>query len=480
MLGYTPGPTGQRLLESNKFGKLICGPVGSGKSTVALLDLLRRSVQQQPFSGLRHTKHLVLRNTTAQLKSTVKPIVTTWFETLVERRMGHWKLTDQIFEARFKLPDNTIVLSEYMLMAADTPEDVRRLLSLEVSDAWIEEGREVDEDVVAGITGRVNRFPPRITGGVTQPGVVVSTNAPPIGGYWHRTMTEPPENWEIFMQPPALLEDGALNPEAENLENLAPDYYDNIVQGKSAEWVNVYLKNKFGQGDSGKPVYRESFRKPFHVRSGLRPVLQSSPLVIGSDNGLTAGCAFMQQDPRGRINVLNEAFVPEGQTMGYESFLDRILIPKLVAEYPGFRRENIIFAVDPACFQRSQIDEKTIAAAIQQRGFRTWRPGTNDPERRIQSVEGLLARAVDGGPGFVFDAEKCPHSIHTMEWGYRWKKKPEGIVSTEVEKNFYSHQGDGIQYGAMFFNTHGTAQPGQPFYGRAPARKVVAASYVYS
>jgi hypothetical protein len=480
MLRYDASPTAQRMLDSRKFGQLICGPVGGGKSTVALMNLFRRSIRQVAFGGVRHTKHLILRNTMAQLKSTVKPMMTTWFETLVLRRMGQWKLTDQIFEARFRLPDNTVVLSEYLLMAADTPDDVRRLLSLEVSDAWIEEGREVDEDIVSGITGRVNRFPARVAGGVTQAGVIVSTNAPPIGGYWHGLMTNPPDNWDIFMQPPALLEDGSLNPDAENLENLAPDYYEQIVQGKSEEWVNVYLKNKFGQGDSGKPVYRESFKKRFHAKRGLRAVLQSQPLVIGSDNGLTAAACFMQQDARGRVNCLNEAFVPDGQTMGYESFLDRILVPKFLQAFPGWKRENVIFALDPACFQRSQIDEKTINAAILQRGFKTWKPATNDPERRIQSVEGLLARAIDGGPGFIFDEEHCPHAINSMEWGYRWKKKPEGIVSTEVEKNFWSHMGDGIQYGAMFFNTHGTAQPGQQFYGRAPARKIVPATYVYA
>jgi hypothetical protein len=468
------------MLDSRKFGQLICGPVGGGKSTVALMNLFHRSIRQQAFSGIRHTKHLILRNTMAQLKSTVKPMMTTWFETLVLRRMGVWKLTDQIFEARFRLPDNTVVLSEFMLMAADTPDDVRRLLSLEVSDAWIEEGREVEEDIVSGLTGRVNRFPARLAGGVTQPGVIVSTNAPPIGGYWHKLMTEPPENWDIFMQPPALLDDGALNPQAENLENLAPDYYDNIVDGKSEEWVNVYLKNKFGQGDSGKPVYRESFKKSFHAKKGLRPVVQSQPMVIGSDNGLTAGAVFLQQDPRGRINGLGEAYVPNGQTMGYESFLDRILIPKLAAEFPQFKRENIIFAIDPACWQRSQIDEKTIAAAILQRGFKTWKPPTNDPERRIQSVESLLSRAIDGGAGLLLDEEKCPHSINTLEWGYRWKKKPDGIVSTEVEKNFWSHQGDGIQYGCMFYNTHGVVMPGTQFTGRAPLRKIIQRPYAYT
>ena len=138
----------------------------------------------------------------------------------------------------------------------------------------------------------------------TQPGVIVSTNAPPIGGYWHKLMTDPPENWDIFMQPPALLDDDTMNPNAENLENLAPDYYDNIVQGKSEEWINVYLKNKFGQGDSGKPVFRQSFKKSFHAKKGLRPVLQSSPARhrLGQWSH-RSGAVFLQQDPRGRISM---------------------------------------------------------------------------------------------------------------------------------------------------------------------------------
>jgi len=161
-----------------------------------------------------------------------------------------------------------------------------------------------------------------------------------------------------------------------------------------------------------------------------------------------------------------------------ESFLDRILIPKLVSVYPGLRRDNVIFSVDPACYHRSQLNERTIAQAIMARGFRCFPAPTNDPERRIQSVEGLLARQVDGGPGFVFDEENCPHCINSMEWGFRWKKKPEGIVSTEVEKNHWSHIGDGIQYGAMFYNVHGAI--GTVFNGRPTVRKIRPVPYMYS
>jgi hypothetical protein len=478
-VNYVPGPTGLRLLQSRKFGKIINGPVGGGKSTVALMDLAQRSVLQEPFHNVRRTKHLIVRNTLAQLKSTVKPIIDTWFVTMTHGTMGQWKLTDNTFEVKMRLADGTFVWSEYLMMPADTPEDVKRLLSLEVSSAWIEEGREVDPEVTAGVEGRVNRFPARVAGGCTYPGVVVSTNAPPIGGYWHKQMTAPPSNYEVFTQPPAILDDGSLNPDAENLEHLAPDYYENLVSGKSEEWIDVYLKNKFGQGDSGKPVYRGTFKKAFHVsEKKLLPILQSiNPLIVGMDNGLTAAASFMQRDARGRVNLLAEEFVAEGVTMGVESFLDRQVVPRLVRDYANFKRENIIFVVDPACFQRSQVDEKTIAQAIMQRGFKVQRANTNDPERRIQAVESLLALQIDGGAALLIDPE-CTHTIATMEWGYRWKKAPEGIVSTTVEKNHHSHMGDSVQYGCLHYA--GIAALGSWFNPRGALRPVVPVRWAYT
>ncbi|MCP6280509.1 hypothetical protein NL459_28180, partial [Klebsiella pneumoniae] len=62
-----------------------------------------------------------------------------------------------------------------------------------------------------------------------------------------------------------MLDDGSINPEAENLKNLDPSYYDNLLAGKSEEWINVYLKNQFGAGDLGQPVFKTSYRKTFHV-----------------------------------------------------------------------------------------------------------------------------------------------------------------------------------------------------------------------
>lgn len=479
MLNYKPGPTGARFLQDKSFLKLIMGPVGGGKSTVCLMDLVQRAVQQEPFDNVRRTKFVILRNTIAQLKSTVKPMMDTWLVTMTKGTMGQWRLSDNIFEAKFRMPDGTIVHSEFVLMAADTPDDVRRLLSLECSAAWVEECREIDPDVFAGLQGRVNRFPSRIAGGVTYPGVICSTNPPPKGGFWHNLITSKEKGLAVFLQPPALLDNDTLNQNAENLENLAPEYYDNLIVGKTEDWINVYLKNRFGAGDMGRPVYKNTFKRSFHVaEKPLMAVAQGiKPLIVGMDNGLTAAAVVGQQDARGRVNILAEAYVPDGDSMGVESFLDKLLIPVLRAKFPHYRSENILFVLDPACFSRSQLDESTIAQAVMRRGYRALKASTNDPERRVDAVEQLLVRQYDGMAGFLIDPE-CTHTIDCVEWGYAYKKLASGLPSSQIEKNHFSHIGDALQYLALHYNTE--IRGGGSLMSNRQARTVERSTYFYA
>lgn len=449
---YVPGPTGARFLTSRKFIKIIGGPIGSGKSTVCLFDLLRRSLEQAPYKKVRYTKHIILRNTVAQLKATVKPLIDQWLVTLPAGKWGQWRLTDNVFELRLGLPDGTWVNSDFWLMAADTPEDVRRLLSLEASDAWCEEWREIDPEIFSGLQGRVARYPNRAMGGVTYPGVICSTNSPPMGSYHQQIMADPPDNVDVFMQPPALLEDGSVNPETENLENLDPSYYDNLIAGKTEDWIDVYLKNKFGSGGFGQPVFKTTFRLAFHVAKDQLKLVPTSryPVLVGMDNGLTAAAVIGQMDARGRVNIVEEAYVPEGQTMGVETFMDRILLPKLVAL--GVQPSHTRFVLDPACFQRSQVNEITIAMAVKSRGFDPVRAVTNDPARRIGAVEGLLMRSIDGGPGLLI-SPNCSWLTQAMDWGYRNKKLATGQLTAEPDKkSHYSHIADALQYLCLHYN----------------------------
>ena len=134
MFGYKASPSAQAFMDARAFGKVIMGPVGGGKSTAALFELLRRAIEQKPFKDVRRTKFIILRNTMQQLKSTVKPLIDQWFVTLPASPLGQWRLTENTFEIKVRNgSDGTTIHTEFVLMAADTPDDVRRLLSMECS-----------------------------------------------------------------------------------------------------------------------------------------------------------------------------------------------------------------------------------------------------------------------------------------------------------------------------------------------------------
>lgn len=481
MLNYVASPTGNRFLSSRAFLKLIMGPVGGGKSTVALMDLWQRSVDQTAFGGVRRSKWGILRNTNQQLKATVKPLIDAWFVDMPAKMggapAGQWRLTDNVFEMKLRLADRTIVHSEFMLLACDEPQDVRRLLSLELSGAWVEEAREIGEEIVSGLQGRVARFPSRAQGGVKYPGVIFSTNPPPQETFWHGFITDPPKTAEVFLQPPAMLEDGHLNLAAENLENLDPLYYERIVEGKKPGWIDVYIKNNFGAGEYGNPVYKDTFKRAFHVATTeLTPIPQSmNPLVVGCDNGLTAAATVGQRDAKGRVNIFAECFVPEGDSYGFETFLDRQLLPLLRLKFPQFRPENIIFSMDPACFSRSSLDEKTLAQAVQKRGFTVVKAYSNDPEKRISAVESLLGRQIDGGPGVLIDPS-CKALIKGFEFAYRFRKANASQSSPTPDKNHAANLADSCQYLAMAYETGVSGG----FNKRKAATPVKRGAYVYA
>ncbi len=469
-----PGPVAAQFMSATGIVQILTGPLGGGKSTCALFKLLAIALAQPVVNNRRRARHIILRNTGGQLRDTIKPLVDQWFVEAPEQALGTWNLTDLKFYLKMQLADETILDMELWCMAADTPEDVRRLLSTECTAAWVEEGREVNSEVFAGLQGRVGRYPSVMNGGVAYPCTLVTTNMPVVGSYWHDVMVNEPEGWDIFHQPAAVLEDLTLNPVREN-PYLPDGYYENQISGKSEEWINVYLKCRFGTDVAGLPVYRSSFNRSMHIaRAHYDPLRTPAyPIVVGMDNGLTAAAVLIQPNVRGKLIVLDECFVPLGQTMGVERFLDNLLIPLLRRQYYGCR---FIFRLDPACFDRQQYDEVTIAQGVQSKDheFVVLKSPTNDPEKRISAVEQALVRQIDG-EGYLQINPQCKHLINAMEWGYKYAARRDGSPNTNNDpvKDIYSHVSDACQYGVLHFIS-------PPVEQRRSARVIKPSGYVWS
>jgi hypothetical protein len=80
------------------------------------------------------------------------------------------------------------------------------------------------------------------------------------------------------------------------------------MEGKTNDWLDVFMRNKFGSGGFGQPVFRNTFRREFHVSPTQLAAVASSlhPIVVGMDNGLTAAAVVGQMDARGGVNILGE------------------------------------------------------------------------------------------------------------------------------------------------------------------------------
>ena len=86
--------------------------------------------------------------------------------------------------------------------------------------------------------------------------------------------------WAVFKQP------SGRSPYAENIDNLPDGYYD--TQGRSEEYIRVYIDGEYGLSSAGMPVYKY-FRPDYHMaKTGLRSISNGvRPVVIGMDLGLT-------------------------------------------------------------------------------------------------------------------------------------------------------------------------------------------------
>jgi hypothetical protein len=446
-INYVAPPTCAQFMKSAAFGRLIAGPVGSGKTTACLFELFRRACEQQPApDGLRYTRFAIVRQTLKQLKDTVLKDITDWLDGIAE----------------YKVSDNTIyitvgdVRSEWLLIPLDDPADQRRLLSMQLTGAWMSESIEMDIGIVSPLAGRLGRFPRGSQGAPTWFGMIADTNMPSEGSDWHRFMTDPPEDWQIFIQP------GGLEPDAENLAWLTqtaetiklpvghPDriaqgrtYYERFIRSNSPDWCKRYVHAQFGDDPSGSAVFRESFKRAFHVIDDLAPI-PGYPLIVGQDFGRDPCSVICQLDHKGRLLVLEEVLAED---IGLELHIERSLRPALMQErYFG---RPVAVVGDPAGRAKSSTYEETSFDALKRMGFAAFPAPSNDIDKRLRAVEAFLLAQRDGGAAILFDRDRCPTLIRAMEGGYRYAKTRSGVRRPVPNKNEFSHIADALQYAVL-------------------------------
>jgi len=422
-------------MSSNSKMRVLMGPVGSGKSVASCFEVIRRASQQKiNKQGIRKSRVAIVRETARQLQDTTIKTFLDWFPPGV---CGNFMRTTKTFF--FKVGE---VECEIMFRALDDADDVANLNSLELTFAWFNECRDIHPDIVDAMSKRIGRFPSAKDGGPSWFGMWGDTNPPTMDTWWYYQMegldskdgVSPNDNgWDVFKQP------SGRSPHAENIENLPDGYYD--TQGRSDEYVRVYVDGEYGLSSAGQPVYKY-FRPDYHIAAQtLRPIINGvRPIVIGMDLGLTPAAVIGQQDPRGRTLILDEAVSFD---MGIQRFVRTILKPLIFERFTG---APVMVICDPAGIQRAQTDERSAVDIIKAEGLRVMPAKTNSVSARLSSVDDYLMRQVDGDAAFLLDP-KCTQLKAAMMGGYRFHKK-----NGNIEKNKHSHVAEALQYLMLHIN----------------------------
>lgn len=471
---YKPTATQREFMLDENYVRVLAGPVGGGKSVTCVHELVRLAMGQAPNTkNIRKTRAVIVRNTADQLALTTRKTVFDW---LPPGEAGIWKAVEKTFILMAKLADGTTVESEWLFIALDTPDDVRKALSLETTFIWGNEARELHQDVVDGLLGRLNRYPSMKDGGPTRSCALFDTNMPDEDTWWHNKMEEPPSNWAICKQPPAILkplvyterfseepeevlldkdaQEWCVNPECDNYDHLPKQYYPNLIPGKTEDWLRVYLRSEYGRSLSGTPVYEKTFTADFHVaKDPIKPIRGGDyPVIIGLDFGRTPAAVFKQRDPRGRVVTIAELV---SENMGIETFIRTKLNPYIANNLQGC---TFLVAPDPAGYAKQQQNEMSLVDVLKEAGFKCVKPPTNKPELRIQAVERLLVQQLEGKALYLIDPA-CTSLIKGFRYGYRYKIKKNGEMEDRPDKNEFSHVHDANQYAdsVMDMNLRGAA-----------------------
>jgi hypothetical protein len=443
------------------------GPVGSSKSSACCMEIFTRGCEQKAFQGVRRTRWAVIRATYPELKSTTIRTWQQWFPDQVAPMKWDAPISSMI---RLPLPDGTRAEIEVLFFPVESPAEIEKLSSLEITGAWVNEARELPVEVLNKLTERVGRFPPVKEGGPTWRGVIMDTNPPSDDGWWYGLaegadpelmeqmgkiegklrelgyLKDGQKLYEFFKQPGGLLDQGGElvpNPLAENIPNLDGGYayYYRQAAGKKKNWIKAQVCGQYATYSSGRSVYEE-YNDDIHCRP-VEPI-RGLPLLVGHDYGRTPAAIFCQITKSGQFRVIDEV-VAEG--MGVRVFARDLLKPHIAQFYKDFQ---IVVIGDPAGVDKRDTEESTCFSILAEEGFAAVPAITNELTARIEALSDYMNKMHGGEPCFLVDP-RAKMFRKGLNGGYCYDRiQVSGDRYRDVPaKNKYSHPVEAGQYAAL-------------------------------
>ena len=149
-LTYSPVPSLEKYFTSRHLQSFCVGPYGSTKTTSSILKIAVEARQvARSRDGKRRSRYAVVRNTRQQLLDATIPDFLKWFP---DGLAGNYAKTEGRYILKF---DD--VESEILFRGLDDTNDVRRLLSLQLTGAFMDECREINSGIFVALKVSIGR-----------------------------------------------------------------------------------------------------------------------------------------------------------------------------------------------------------------------------------------------------------------------------------------------------------------------------------
>lgn len=424
---YNALPTLQRFHESPAQIRCVVGPVGSGKTSAATMEICYYlPMFLFETHGITKSRWAIVRNTYVELLDTTQRTVFDWFPE------GDYQAQKKVYIIKY---ENGVEV-ELLFRSCDRPDDVKKFKSLEITGYWIDESIEVKDEIKLMLKGRIGRYPAQCpcrfgVETTNPPDVEHSTysnfawETPPPGPKPER---EPLPNHVGFWQPPG-----------ENVRNLRPNYYDDLANDyqDSPDWIDMYVKGMPGIIIKGKLVYPKFNRAIHEAKSSL--IWAKGPLWRGWDNSGNSPAAVVVQTPRPFHHQVLAEFTHD--RLGIVDFT------KMVAEtcnlrWPGAEfvdfgdpaGENKYSKRDGGFTSNKELQSEACGINVQ--------ASEQNLRARIEAVDQITGQ-IDG---LLIDPS-CTRLLNGFAGGYCYTKiGSSDVYHDEPDKNRFSHVHDALQY----------------------------------
>jgi hypothetical protein len=483
------------FVNDRTFISSIMGPYGSAKTTSAFQKILNVVTWQNPGpDGVRRIRVCVIRATYSQLETNVMKDWFSWFPKTKE----NWNGEHNTHTLTIDFPGLGRCVIEMIFRGLGELKAEEVFKGMQLTLLWLNEVDTLARDVLNYGLPRVGRYPAAKDGGCAWSGVIADFNAPEVDNWTYdllvnKNLGVPDEllanlqaqygkhfGIQFWKQP------GGRTPEAENLENLPPGYYERLIIGFAGNdnKIRRFVDNEFGAINNGQPVYPE-FNDALHVAREFVQPIAGLPIHVGVDGGSTPAAVFGQIDDLGQVRVVGECVIfntsleTQLQKMGPRQFgrevreyFDRMWPHGKVGELWG----------DPAGFYGGgEGGEQAEDLAWMQefgRAFgRKVRPSPVKGNRvtpRIEAVRGCLTTNVGNRPGLLisptarllrqgFNNGYVIQRVRYSDGSGRYKDQP--------HKNDFSHVHDALQYLVVGLKKRGQATDDMDASERAHKRR---------